>query len=124
MAYNGFFGHITGPFEANENVYQKIISECGQDIDYISKIGIHYPVNFDYPLTFEAINNDNENQSSPFCYPIFINLYDAKTRASKRFQLGKTGMLELQDVKITNISFSTDVDDNMHIDYQYARKLI
>ena len=118
--YNGFFGHISGPFEANESIYQKIILECGQDIDYISKIGIHYPINFDYPLTFN--NNNNNNKS--FCYPIFVSLYDAKARSLKTFQLGKTGILELQDVKITNIFFSTDVDDNIYIDYQYARRLI
>ena len=118
MAFNGFFGHISGPFNANQNIFEKINREqCDGKINYISKIGIHYPINFDYPLTFDSFENFSENS---FYFPIKVSLYDAEKDKNKIFQLGKTGMLELQDVKITtSIFFLNDVDDNVYIDYQY-----
>ena len=122
MAYNGFFGQISGPFRMNEDVYQKIVLESNQNMSHISKIGIHYPVNFDYPLIFYENNNLEINESS-FCFPIIVELNDAKDKNSvssrKQFRLGRNGILELQNVKITNIVFKNNVDENIYIDFQY-----
>ena len=118
MAFNGFFGHISGPFNANQNIFEKINQEqCNGQINYISKIGIHYPVNFDYPINFESYSSIKGN---PFYFPILISIYDAERDKNRIFQLGKTGILELQDIKITtSIFFLNDIDDNIYIDYQY-----
>ena len=115
MAFNGFFGQITGPFRAGQKVFNAIMDQCNQNINYISKIGIHYPVNFD--LNLPTLNNENEEDYS--FLPIQIKLYDAEEKVESIFLLGRTGMLELQDVKITAIQFINNVDDNIYIDYQY-----
>ncbi len=116
MAFNGFFGQISGPFQANQNIFEKIKTEqTNNKMNYISKIGIHYPVNFDYPLNF----SQNFQAADSFCFPIKVSLYDGKQKKSRIFQIGKTGILELQDVKITSIYFLNNIDDNIYIDYQY-----
>lgn len=35
--------------------------------------------------------------------------------------MGKTRMLELEDVAITSIKFKEDIDDKIYIDYQYVK---
>lgn len=117
MAFNGFFGQISGPFNVNQNIFEKINQEqCNGKINYISKIGFHYPVNFDYPITFDS----NISKEKKFYFPISVSIYDAERDKDRIFQLGKTGILELQDVKITtSIFFLNDIDDNIYIDYQY-----
>lgn len=104
---NGFFGSISGPFAANEEIINKIKADCLQNFSYISKIGICHPINFDLDITGQA-------------YPkiiIIINEDEDNT-----FQLGKTGMLELEDVHITSIKFQQAID-NVTIDYQYVPKV-
>lgn len=98
---NGFFGNLQGPFAANEQLIDKIQQQCLHTINYISKLGIHSVRNFDlditgtyYPQTIILINNIE-------------------------FILGKTGMLQLEDCKITSIKFKEDTDDKVYIDYQY-----
>ena len=102
-ATNGFFGNIQGPFAANEEIFTKIQEECKDSIDYISKLGIHYIGNFDLD-----IYGNFQNQ-------LFVRINNIE------FQIGKTRMLELQNVKITSIQFVTNVDDLMYIDYQYQK---
>ena len=46
-----------------------------------------------------------------------ISITDDKTTSI--FQIGKTGILELEDTKITSISFLTSMPSNVFIDYQY-----
>lgn len=103
-ATNGFFGNLQGPFNENVELLELIQAECKDQINYLSKIGIHYVGGFNldlkgnyFPQIFILINNDIE------------------------FQLGRTRMLELEDVEITSIKFMQDVDDNVYIDYQYEK---
>jgi len=35
------------------------------------------------------------------------------------FQIGKTRMLELEDVRITSIKFKQNMNDSIYLDYQY-----
>lgn len=97
---NGFFGHISGPFAANEQVITKIQQQCLYPIKYISKIGIVYTGNL------------NSIQFPRFS--IMLN--------NIQFQIGKTKMLELEDVRITSIKFKENINDKIYIDYQYVKQ--
>ena len=46
MSTNGFFGHIQGPFNANENIVDLMQNNCNKTINYISKLGFYE--NFNY----------------------------------------------------------------------------
>lgn len=97
---NGFFGMIEGPFAANEEIFTKIQEQCLYPIKYISKIGIIYTGNL------------NSIQ-----YPRFsVKINDIQ------FQIGKTKMLELEDVQITSIKFTENINDKVYIDYQYIKE--
>ena len=99
---NGCFGTICGPFLANEELFTKIQEQCSNTIQYISKLGIHYVGNYDLDLEGQREGRD---------YIILLNDVD--------FQIGKTRILELEDVQITSLKFSEDVNDSFYIDYQY-----
>ena len=106
-ATNGFFGQIQGPFQEGDEIFAAIQAQCKNPINYITKIGIHYPGNFDFDL-----NGIFWPPSNPIKYAhILINNID--------FQIGKTRMLELEDVQITSIKFLETTDSNVYIDYQY-----
>lgn len=102
-ATNGFFGNIQGPFAADEELFTKIQADCKDTIDYISKLGIHYVGDFDLDLL------------GVIWKQIFVRINGIE------FQIGKTRMLELEDVKVTSIQFVDDVDDLVYIDYQYKK---
>ena len=101
-ATNGFFGNLQGPFLANQELFTKIQEECVNQINYLSKLGIHYVGDFDLDL---------EGQRQGF--QIFIRINGIS------FQLGKTRMLELEDVQITSLQFEQDMPEWCYIDYQY-----
>ena len=101
-AINGFFGNLQGPFLANQELFTKIEEECVNQINYLSKLGIHYVGDFDLDL---------EGQRQGF--QIFIRINNIS------FQLGKTRMLELEDVQITSLQFEQDMPEWCYIDYQY-----
>lgn len=101
-AINGFFGNLQGPFLANQELFTKIQEECVNQINYLSKLGIHYVGDFDLDL---------EGQRQGF--QIFIKINGIS------FQLGKTRMLELEDVQITSLQFEQDMPEQCYIDYQY-----
>ena len=102
-AINGFFGNIQGPFAANEELFTKIQEECKDKINYISKLGVHYVGNFDLDISGEKWHQ----------YFVRINGIE--------FQIGRTRMLELEDVEVNSIQFVEDVDDLWYIDYQYHK---
>ena len=101
-AINGFFGNLQGPFLANQELFTKIQEECVNQINYLSKLGIHYVGDFDLDL---------EGQRQGF--QIFIKINGIS------FQLGKTRMLELEDVQIISLQFEQDMPEWCYIDYQY-----
>ena len=102
-ATNGFFGNIQGPFAADEELFTKIQLDCKDTIDYISKLGIHYVGDFDLDL------------SGVTWKQIFVRINGIE------FQIGKTRMLELEDVEVTSIQFVNDTNDRVYIDYQYEK---
>lgn len=103
-ATNGFFGMIQGPFSADEELFTKIQSECKDQIDYLSKLGIHYTGDYNLDLL-------GEKQGKRY----FIRINGIE------FQIGKTRMLEFEDCQITSIQFVEDTDDLVYIDYQYQK---
>lgn len=102
-ATNGFFGTLQGPFAANEELLILIQADCKDTIDYISKLGIHYTGNYNLDL-----NGIYENQ-------LLVRINNIE------FQIGKTRMLQLEDVQITSIQFVNNTDDCIYIDYQYYK---
>lgn len=88
-ATNGFFGQIQGPFQADANVFEAIQAQCKNTINYITKIGIHYPGSFDFDLNREFWPPSTEENRETYAQ-VLINDID--------FQIGKTRMLELEDV--------------------------
>ena len=100
------FGHINGPFLANQNILLNIQQQEGSEITSLSKLGIYYAGNFDLDISGKS--------SQELYIPeqhIQINGID--------FQIGKTRTLELEDCQITSIIFYNDVDDRYFIDYEY-----
>ena len=109
---NGFYGNLQGPFEANQQLFDKIKNEAvyeNKENVYVSKLGIHIVTNYDLTVTssIEYSYNNTLFQVGP---RVFIN--------DKEFQIGLTGMLELEDVNITSIKFEKDMDEKGFIDYQ------
>lgn len=104
---NGFFGHLSGPFEKDIQIFNILNQQSGRKINYISKLGIHCFYNFDLDI------KDYPQQYEPWYPLIKLNIN------GKEFTIGKTGMLELEDCQITSIQFLNDTGDNVYIDYQY-----
>ena len=116
MGTNGFFGSITGPFEHDTDLFPTIQEQCSNTINYISKLGIQYVGNFDLDL------------KGNYCDTIKVRIgqivsdsYDQQQSIEyTSIQIGRTRMLELQDVKIVSIQFEQNMDDRTFIDYQYV----
>ena len=103
------FGHISGPFQANENILLKIQQQEETEIISLCKIGIQYVGDFDLDISWQ-ISDQQHKLYVPTQY-VKINNMD--------FQIGKTRMLELEDVQIISIVFKNDTDDRWFIDYEY-----
>lgn len=112
-ATNGFFGQLQGPFNANEELFNKIKADCkysNKDSIYVTKLGIHIVNNYDLKVT-DFIENSYEERAVFQTGPrVFIN--------EKEFQIGRTGILELEDVQITSIKFIKSINNRCFIDYQ------
>ena len=98
---NGFFGQASGPFKKNTQIFNILNQQSGRKINYISKIGIYYATNFDLDIKGEYFPQIN------------VKLNNIEVT------LGKMGILELEDCRITSIQFTTDVNNHIYIDYQY-----
>lgn len=127
MANNGFFGQIEikGPFTGD--IFETIQQQCQRThggipytIDYINKIGIHYPVNYDLDIKHKfKVDNGEQNQF----YPSIDISSNENGVPFKTFVLGKTGILELENIIIRDIIFNIPNDDYYYIDYQYVSKV-
>ena len=109
--YNGFFGNLQGPFQANQEIFTQIPQH--DYIKYISKLGIVYTGDINL-----EVNRDN--------FPKIIAVIN-----NIQFRIGKTKMLELEDVRITSIKLKAegleenginfqDISQYIYIDYQYV----
>lgn len=87
MRVNGCTGQLVGPFTANEELFDKISAAAIQPIAYINHLGVQ---------------TDIRNF-------IYIN--------GKEYEIGKTGIYEIGNTKITSLYFAQDTDENSIIDY-------
>ena len=95
------FGQINGPFLTGQEILLKIQEQEEADISFLVKIGISYIGNFDLDIYGHYIPQQH----------IKINDID--------YQIGKTRMLELEDVQITSLQFEQDMPEWCYIDYEY-----
>ena len=107
---NGFFSQLQGPFSANTELFPSIQSQCNRPIEYISQLGVH------------CVGNSNLNLQEMRSGQTIISNQIFVIINNIEFQIGKTRMLELQDVQITSIKFKQDMDENTFIDYQYPEE--
>lgn len=95
MGNNGCMGQLIGPFKKNDELYTYIEQNTNGQLDYVSHIGIQM---------------DNHTSSIPGeGIMIYIN--------NKAYEIGKTGIYEIGNTKITSLYFSDAVDDKTIIDY-------
>lgn len=87
MGVNGYTGQLIGPFNANEELYDKIVAAAAYPINYVSHIGIQ---------------TDTKNI-------VYIN--------NKECEIGNTEIYEIGNTEITSIYFAQDTDENSIIDY-------
>ena len=113
----GFFGNLQGPFEQGFNIMNTIKAKHETDqteVDYLSKVGIHFVANHKFDIQGNAtpllyINLDSKIDNIDWSNPLV-------------FQIGTTGILEFQDVQIIAMSFAQGAQDIAYIDYQYQNK--
>lgn len=111
-AINGFYGNIQGPFEANQQLFDRVKEDSvytNKEALYITKLGIHIVTDYDLKLS-NFIENAYKDKTFQVGPRVLIN--------NKEFQIGMTGILELEDVNITSIKFTKDMDERCFIDYQ------
>lgn len=96
---NIYQGQIQGPFEANEElIWEYIRPLCKSTPKYILHLGIQTKardISIDNGTLVEIINHGKE----------------------MRYEIGKTGIYEVGNTKITSIKFLEDQDNNTIIDF-------
>lgn len=92
MKNNGRTGQLVGPFFAGEELFTKIQDDAIEEVDYVDHLGIQTKVK-----NFVYINGEE-------------------------YEIGKTGIYEIVNAKVTSIYFSQDVDSNTIIDYTIVLK--
>lgn len=119
---NYLFGTLQGPFEKNINFIdiiqqQNPLLQIDSNISII-KLGICINRKFDLQLqsyesndleSLESYDIDNRKLVRKIAYFININ--------NKNYQIGKTGILEFEDVNITSAAFLQDMDDAVYVNY-------
>lgn len=100
MGTNGCTGQLIGPFNAKQELFDLIKNNSIEDFSYISHIGIQM-YNHTSPIPGEGTM-------------VYIN--------KDAYEIGKTGIYEIGNTKITSIYFSDDVDENTIIDYVIAKE--
>ena len=92
MGDNGYSGQLLGPFTANEELMDLIQQDAIGEIDYVKHLGIQVET-----PTIVRINNSD-------------------------VEIGKTGIYEIGNTKVTSIYFIEDTDNNTIIDYTIILK--
>lgn len=87
MNINGYTSQLIGPFEENEELFEKINDNAIEKVAYINHLGIQ---------------TDVSNY-------VYIN--------GEKYEIGKTGIYEIGNAKVTSLYFAQNVDNNTIIDY-------
>lgn len=89
MGTNNYTGQLKGPFTANRELFDLILEQCVDSVDYISHIGI---------------------QAAPGTI-VTINEKDIEISRAKIYEVGS------DETKITSILFKNGADEDTIIDY-------
>ena len=120
------FGCLSGPFKANVELFDKILEQHESQQEstfspYICKLGINYVGNYNLDLYGQRqaikVNNNNELEIQFLPKKQFIIVKEKDNEKNIEIQIGKTRMLELEDVKITSLRFAQDMNDSTYIHY-------
>lgn len=84
---NGYQGQLVGPFRAGQELYSQITADAAKEFNKVNHLGIQA-----YEGTIVMINYEE-------------------------FQIGKTGMYEINNCIVTSIRFKEDMDNNTIVDY-------
>ena len=87
MNINGYTSQLIGPFEENEELFEKINDNAIEEVAYVNHLGIQ---------------TDVSNY-------VYIN--------GEKYEIGKTGIYEIGNAKVTSLYFAQNVDNNTIIDY-------
>lgn len=87
MNVNGYTSQLIGPFEENEELFEKINDNAIEEVAYVNHLGIQ---------------TDVSNY-------VYIN--------GEKYEIGKTGIYEIGNAKVTSLYFAQNVDNNTIIDY-------
>ena len=97
---SNLFGQLVSPFAANTNIFT--------NNEIVTKVG------FCYKGMFNFAPNTNSNNT------IEIIITDSGNQEHS-FYLGKTGILELEDILIKSIKFTNAIEnENMTVNFQFA----
>ena len=122
------FGCLIGPFEENTELFASSYIDEQQKINrnildfepYISKLGISYVG--DYNLDLEGQREGRPNPDPSAVNDItekrqWVQIIEKDSNQIKQFQIGKTRMLELEDVKIISLQFKQPMNSSTYIHY-------
>lgn len=87
MGLNLVTGQLKGPFQENQELIEKIKEDSAIESFYVKHLGVQTEVG----------------------YYIYIN--------NKEFEIGKTGIYEIGNTKISSLYFKQNTDENSIIDY-------
>ena len=87
MGLNLVTGQLKGPFQESQELIEKIKEDSAIESFYVKHLGVQTEVG----------------------YYIYIN--------NKEFEIGKTGIYEIGNTKISSLYFKQNTDENSIIDY-------
>ena len=112
------FGTLQGPFQNGIDLINQIKEQHNlQSVNCsIIKLGVCIYRKFDLQLRKEPYeenyNNSYDIDKMKLIQTTYFMIID-----NKNYQIGKTGILEFEDVNITSAAFSQDMDDSVYVNY-------
>lgn len=116
------FGTLQGPFQNGINLINQIKEQHNlQSVNCsIIKLGVCIYRKFDLQLRKEPYENYSsllESESYDVDTMKLMQTTYFMVIDNKNYQIGKTGILEFEDVNITSAAFSQDMDDSVYVNY-------
>lgn len=109
------FGTLQGPFKNGVDLINQIKEQHNLSDCSIIKLGVCVYRKFDLQLRkepYENYNNSYDIDKMKLMQTTYFMIID-----NKNYQIGKTGILEFEDVNITSAAFSQDMDDSVYVNY-------
>ena len=112
------FGTLQGPFQNGIDLINQIKEQHNlQSVNCsIIKLGVCIYRKFDLQLRKEPYEENYDSSydidNMKLMQTTYFMIID-----NKNYQIGKTGILEFEDVNITSAAFSQDMDDSVYVNY-------